>query len=340
VKADALSEFKKRLRLSFVLFVAVLAGGTGGYWLVAGDRHSFLDYFYMTVITVATVGYGEIVDLSGNPAGRAFTIVLIFAGMSVILYFMSNITAFLIEGHATEIFWRRKMQKFVSSLDGHYIVCGAGRIGVHILEDLTATKRPTVVIDSDHAKMEALKERFPGAGLIEGDASESDTLLMAGIARAGGLVVATGNDKDNLVITLTARQLAPSLRIVARCNDTKNSEKLRLAGADSVVSSSYIGGLRMVSEMVRPTVVSFLDRMLRDTEKNLRIEELEIPPGAPIAGKTADSVKKCALLLAVRRKDGSFAYNPEDALVLEEGLSLIFMGSPEDRAKLERLIRP
>lgn len=182
---DVVLDFRRKLLHSFYFFTFVMVAGTAGYRLIGGDNYSLLDCFYMTIITVATVGYGEIIDLSSNPGGRVFTIVLIFSGMSVILYFMSNVTAFLIEGHIKEIFWRRKMQKLINGLKGHYIICGVGRLGFHIAQELSHTKRPAVLVEIDHSRVEALKDKFSEMAMLAGDATDQDTLIEAGIGRAG-----------------------------------------------------------------------------------------------------------------------------------------------------------
>lgn len=336
---QALDEFRKRVLYSFYLFIATLAIGTIGYRIIGGPAYSYMDCFYMTVITVATVGYREVVDITQNDVGKGFTIFLIFAGMSVILYFMSNITAMLIEGDIKEIFWRKKMKKIIEKTKDHYIVCGVGNIGWHVVQELYSTGRALVVVDGEPVKVDALKEAMPDVPIILGDATDTDVLVEAGIERATGIIVATGHDKDNLVITLSARQVSQNLRIITRCNEIKNADKLKKAGADSVVSSSLIGGLRMVSEMVRPAVVTFLDKMLRDKERNLRIEEIAIVEGSQLAGKKAHDLKKYALLLAILHSDGSYQYNPPDDLVLAPGHTLVLMASVEDRCKLESLIK-
>lgn len=340
VETDTISVFKKKFLLSFFLFALTLIVGTVGYWLIAVEEYPLIDYIYMTVITVATVGYREVIDVTTSTSGKLFTIFLIFAGMSVILYFLSNATAFLIEGDIKEIFWRKRMQKLISRMKDHYIVCGIGRLGLHVVEELHQTGRATVIIDNDPAQVNQFKERLSDIGIIIGDATDSEILEQAGIAYAGGLIVATGSDKDNLVITLSARQACPALRIVTRCSDIKNTERLKKAGADAVVSSNLIGGLRMASEMIRPTVVTFLDQMLRDRDKNLRVEEIKLPAGSPLIGKQLGNIKKQALVLAFLGKDGSYVYNPPDELLLEEGMVLIFMGSPEDRERLESGVIP
>lgn len=230
------------------------------------------------------------------------------------------------------------MRKLIDGLNGHYIVCGAGQIGLHIVQELYQTKRPAVVIEASQDKIRQLMETYPGVGLVHGDATENEALEEAGIARASGIIVSTANDKDNIVITITARQLNSNLRIVARCNEIKHIEKLKRAGADSVVSSNYIGGLRMASEMLRPAVVSFLDNMLRDRKRNLRIEEITIPQASPLSGDKVARIKGHGLLLAVKTGASDYEFNPSDDFLLTPGMTLVFMASPEDRARLEGLI--
>ncbi len=338
MNGDAMTGFKKKFLISFSLFSFTILMGTAGYYLIGKGQYSLMDCFYMTVITVATVGYREVVDIAESAGGKLFTVFLIFSGMSVILYFLSNVTAFLIEGDIKEIFWRKKMQKLIGRLRGHHIVCGTGRLGWHVVEELHLTGRHVVAVDMDTAALNALREKYPAVGIVHGDATDNDVLQEAGIAHASGLVAATGNDRDNLVVTLTARQASASLRIITRCNDIKNTEKLKRAGADSVVSSNLIGGLRMASDLVRPAVVSFLDRMLRDRDKNLRVEEAGVPAGSPLVGKPAGEVKRHVLLLAIQAKDGSYEYNPPDGRTIEEGATFIFMGAPEERTKIESLL--
>ncbi len=335
-KDSATSAIRGRIRLSFWIFLGVLATGTGGYWLISDGKASLLDCFYMTVITVSTVGYGEVISITPFWYAKLFTIALIFAGMSVILYFISNVTAFLIEGNLKELFWRKKMQKLIGKLNGHYIVCGAGKFGEHIIREFVDTRRPFVVIEAEREHVTEVAVRFPDAPVVHGDAAENDVLEAAGVGRAAGMLVATENDKDNIVITLTGRQMNHTMRIVTRCNDARHSEKLKRAGADSVVSTNFIAGLRMASEMFRPSVVSFLDKMLRDKERNLRIEEMVVPEGAGLG--TMQEARRYALVLAIRYPDGSYQFNPSGETVLAPGATLIFMGSPDDRGSLSKAL--
>ena len=232
------------------------------------------------------------------------------------------------------------MEKMIKKLREHYIVCGVGGVGFHVLSELSSTKRTHVIIDRDKAKIERILETFREEPFIEGDATDSDILLNAGIKEAIGLFAITGDDNKNLVISLTAKQLNPNIRVVARCHDLKNMEKMKKVGADAVISPSSIGGLRMASEMVRPTVVSFLDTMLRDREKNLRIEELAVPKsfaGKPISTLILEEYPNI-LLLAVKWGI-DWIHNPSDDYILKSGDTLIFMTTPEERTRLENTLR-
>ncbi|MDA8340457.1 MAG: potassium channel protein [Nitrospiraceae bacterium] len=332
------SEIYKKFLWAGISLVFVLVIGTVGYWFVGRGQYSLLDCLYMTVITIATIGYGEIIDMSGNPAGRGFTIFIALFGIGTLTYILSNFTAFIVEGELNETFRRRKMEKIIKKFKDHYIVCGIEGVGFHIVSELYDTKRPHVIVDIDRKKIEKILETFQERVYIEGDATDSDTLLKAGIMEAKGLFAVSGDDNQNLVISLTAKQLNPNTRVVARCHDLKNIDKVKKAGADAVVSPTFIGGLRMASEMVRPTVVSFLDIMLRDKDKNLRVEEIPVPES--FVGKAiADlQLKKYPnmLLLAVRTKD-DWIFNPSDDYVIKPENALIFMATPQERQEMESI---
>jgi voltage-gated potassium channel len=325
---------------SGVILLAIIVIGTVGYWFIGGRQYSFVDTLYMTIITITTIGFGEIINLSGNTLGRLFTIFIAIAGVGVLLYVVTNITAMVVEGELTESFRRRRMEKAAGSSRDHYIVCGLGSVGFYIVSELYATRRPHVIVDVDKKNIERSLASLPDEVFIEGDATDSDTLLKAGIEKARGLFAVTGDDNQNLVVSLTAKQLNPNLRVVARCNELKNSEKIKKAGADAVVSPTAIGGLRMASEMVRPTVVSFLDTMLRDREKNLRVEELPVPEsfvGRPIS---ALNLKRCShtLLLAVKTGE-DWVYNPQESYIINQENTLVFMTTPEGIEELAGFLK-
>lgn len=332
------TQIHKKFILAGISLVTILLIGTAGYWFIGGKQYSLLDCLYMTTITISTIGYREVIDLSGNPAGRIFTIFIALSGIGVLFYIITNFTAFVVEGELKDTFWRKKMEKMAKNFNDHYIVCGIGNVGVHIVNELFDTKRPYVLVDIDKNSIDKLSESLRGQAFIETDATHESGLLKAGIKKAKGLFAVTGDDVHNLVICLTAKQLNPDVKIVARCNETENIEKMKKVGADSIVSPSFIGGLRMASEMIRPAVVSFLDKMLRDKEKNLRIEEITVPDsfiGKPISALNLNKYQHL-LLLAIKTKD-DLIHNPPDDYIIKSGNILIFMCTPEERLELKEI---
>lgn len=325
---------QKRLAQIGVLFAAIFTAGTTGFMAVEG--WPFLDALYMTTITLSTVGFQEVHPLSTG--GRLVAMALILGGTGSLLYGLSVVTAFIVEGELRELLGKRRMEKALAKLHAHVIVCGAGETGKHVVEELLNTQTPCVVIEQDLAKLKHL-ERFGGMPVIEGDASDGVVLSRARIDIARGLITTLPSDKDNLFVILTARELNPTLRIVSRVIEDDSHAKLRKAGADAVVSSNQIGGLRLASELIRPHVVSFLDTMLRDHHRILRIEEAEVMPGSPVVGKTLgelDLVSRVGLVVIAKRRGakGEFVYNPKASTPLDAGDFLIVCGEP---AQLETL---
>lgn len=334
------SQMHKKFLYAGTALAIIVSLGTAGYWLIGGTQNSFIDCLYMTVITITTIGYSEIIDMSGNPWGRVFTMFIALSGISTATYILTNLTAFMVEGNLSTTFRRRKMEKSIKKLSKHYVVCGAGSVGLYVLRELIETKRPHVVIEDDSGKIEKILDTYRDTLFIEGDATESDVLLSAGVKEAKGVFAVTGDDNRNLVISFSAKQLNPNLRVVARCHDLKDTDKMKKAGADAVVSPSSIGGMRMASEMVRATAVSFLDTMLRDKNKNLRVEE--VSPPESFAGNPISALRlkehPSTLLLAVKTGD-AWIYNPSPDYVIDSGDTLIFMTTPEERSRLEHIFR-
>lgn len=325
-------ELGVRLTAAALFLVAVLLVGTVGFRIV--DPHAtWLDALYMTTITLTTVGYGEMVDLSGNAGGRIFTIVLILSGMGGVLYFLSTATAFVLEGQLGHVFWRRRMERKSAHLSNHIIVCGSGSTAIYAAAEIRAVKRPMVMICDDPEWLDVARTELKGVPIVVGDPSSEEILQKAGLDRARGFVACTRSDKDNLLVTVLVRQMNPSIRIVARVTDIHWASRVEKAGADAVVAPTLIGGLRMASELIRPTVVSFLDQMLRDKNLNLRIEEVRIPPSSPFVGKPLDDLglrsSSNAMLLACRFGE-TWRYNPPEDLEITPDMVLILMGSPED----------
>ena len=322
--------FKNRLIKGLLATVIVIAAGTAGYKLLGGPEWSLLDSIYMTIITLTTVGFGEIQDLSGNPYARILTIFIILFGMGSILFVVSTVTGFIVEGELTNVFGRRKMLKEISALKDHFIVCGIGDIGKTVVKELIQTKRDFVVVDADSEQLEKLSA-MEKILYINDDATKDEVLINAGIYEAQGLITILPEDKDNLFATLTAKQLNPNLRIVAKGLNEHTIKKLKMAGADSVVLPNAIGGLRMVSELIRPAAVSFLDKMLRTQKgRSYRIEEITIPANSKFIGQTLSEANLLhgtrVLIVAMKGKEGDFIYNPESTSIIKDETIIVVLG--------------
>lgn len=322
---------RRALQLSSLLVIILLAGVLGYHYL---EGWSLFDSIYMTVITLATVGYGETHPLSHG--GRIFTIFLILGGMSIIFYALTEITTFVVEGEMTGILRRRRMNREIKKLKNHYILCGAGKSGEHVLHELRKTRRSCVVIERDPEKIRKLLHE--GVPVVEGDATEDQILTSAGIDRAAGLVSALPNDKDNLFVVITARGLNPSLRIVSKVEEISSRDKFLRSGADTAVSANFIGGLRMASEMVRPATVTFLDSMLRGNS-TLRVEEVAIAASSKQIGTTigkCDPIHSSGVVLLSLRQAGAedFKFNPPLDTKLHSGDTIIIVG---DQRQVEKL---
>jgi voltage-gated potassium channel len=330
----------RKLIWSGLILLLILIIGTLGYWIIGYKQYSIIDSLYMTVITVTTIGFTEVFDFSNNPTARIFTMVIAISGIGVVAYAATNFTVLLVEGRLTDSLKRRRMENKAKNSKDHFIICGAGTTGVHIMDELIATERSLVIVDPDSPKLEKLSHKNKKIVYIEGNPTDNETLLKAGIIHARGLFAASGDDNLNLVISLTAKQLNPRLRVVTECQEISNDSKMRKVGADSIVSPSYIGGLRMASEMIRPTVVSFLDIMLRDKDKNLRVEEIPIPDYFAAKNLTEIGIRALShsLLLAIKRKT-EWIYNPSDSYVIKSNDILVFMTTPEGRFELEERLK-
>lgn len=327
---------------SAILLLAVFAAGTFGYRVIGGDAYGWIDALYMTTITLTTVGFAEAIPVNGRTGAQLFTVLLLLSGVGSFVYFFSHLTAFLVEGSVHEIFRRRRMERWIECLEGHHVVCGAGHSGEVVIAELLETGRPLVVVEESRERCDAVVANLGSeVPIVIGDATEDEVLLRAGIERARSLVTCIGSDKDNILVVFAARNLNPRLRIVARSREVVHAPKLRRAGADAVVSPEQIGGLRLVSETIRPTVVSFLDLMLRDTQHTWRVEEVTVAPGSSLDGATVGAVRERGLdlLLMALRRDGEWIFNPGAVEPLPAGTGLIFLAGPEGRVALEGAAR-
>jgi voltage-gated potassium channel len=256
----------------------------------------------------------------------------------------SNLTALLVEGSIGLALRRRRMQREIAKLSDHVVVAGAGGTGKHVIEELVATQTVFVAIDrSEHALQQVATEVCGGRMLyIHGDATVDHVLLAAGVERARGVVAALTHDKDNLYVTLSARSLNAQARIVSKVVEDEAAPKILKAGASSIVNPTMIGARRLASELIRPEVNEFLDQMLRDKDRNLRLEELVVPRGSAFVGRALKDTpirrQTRALVVAVREGDRSFTYNPDPEHVIAEGTTLIVLGETDSIVKLRQLV--
>ncbi|TNC99438.1 MAG: TrkA-N domain protein [Gallionellaceae bacterium] len=331
-----LSTTTRNLLWSLLAALMVMLIGTLGYRWLGGDQYSWLDCFYMTFITVATIGYGEIVDVTDYEYGRLFTVFIALSGIGILGYALSAVTAFMLEGEFNEVRRRNRMEKKIGQLKGHYIVCGMGQIGSNVAHELAITGRHFVMVDRDKANLEHYVEQHPAQLYVMGDATDNEVLLAAGIKHAIGIFAVAHEDNQNLVISLSAKQLNPEVRVIARCHDVKNVVKIKSAGADEIVSPDFTGGVRMVSAMVRPNVAGFLDEITK-AEGDLRMEELVIP--GRLHGKTLDMFyqdnQEC-LVMAVNTQ-GKWYFKPSADYLLHGGDVLMVMASVAARARMEAI---
>ena len=335
---DVIARARRTIYIALVAFSVVMVIGTTGYMSFGDESTTWLDALYMTFLMVATIGYGAGVEIFHNPEREVFTMAIAFAGIGIMTYFFSSVTALVLASDFDQTLRRRRMDKQIRRIQEHYILCGFGRVGRNVASELEATQRHFVAIDESAEPLAAHAEKHPGLLFLVGDASDDDLLVEANIQHARGVFAVTGDDSRNLMIALTAKQLNPAVRVVARCNDLRNVEKMRKAGADSIVSPNFTGGMRIASAMLRPQVVSFLDEMLR-SESHLRIEEIPVPDDFP-GGSWASLRERRSehyVLLAVR-VDGRWLFNPADDFQLAGVHTLVAMATPLGRQELEMLV--
>jgi voltage-gated potassium channel len=340
---------RKRLLVALGLLLTLIILSVIGYRLLGGSSVTFLQALYMAVITVAGVGYGEIIDTSHNPALRVFNIGIVLFGVAITVYVFSVVAAFLVEVEVTQPFWRRRMQRHINELSGHHIVCGLGDTGRYAVAELRKTGTPHVVVDISEENLKKMGELhlavLQDMLYVVGDATEEEVLEKAGLSRASGIIIALPLDKDNLVVTVIVRQRLPQMRIIARSAERKFADRMSRAGASSTVSPSEIGGLRMASELIRPHVVGFLDHMLKEQGRILRFEEIEIKDASAWAGRALHDLnlkgRYNLVVLGLKRPNAQnvseLVINPPDETVVGRRAVLITMGDLKDvhRARLD-----
>lgn len=312
--------------------------GTIAYQYLTDGQHHWFDSFYQTFITVSTIGFSEVFDMSNNISARALTVLLGIVGAGTLSMMFSIMTVLFLESDINETLQRKRMNQAIKKLKNHYILCGLGRVGQNVAKELTVTNRTFVSIDPSSVAIEAYKDKFPAALYTQGDATDDECLKLAGIDQAAGLFAVSGDDATNLMIVITAKQLWPSLRIVARCHEVRNMDKMKKAGADSIVSPDFTGGMRIASAMIRPHIISFIEEMLRD-EAQFRVEEFPIPSkhvGTEL-GIIADRHENY-VMMGIRKKDGHLLFNPSGNWIIEPDTILIAMTNSAGRKDLNELL--
>jgi len=324
----------RHLRFSLFSLLVVFTAGTIGYAIIEG--WSLFDSLYMTVITLSTVGFQEVAPLSQS--GRAFTILLIVFGAGIIAYAIGSMIQIIVEGQVLKVLGRKKLQKQIARLSGHYIICGYGRIGAMIAREFAARPKSFVIVENDPGVCERLSAE--GHLFVRGNATDDDTLLQAGIERARGLITAVTSDTENVYITLTARGLKPELFILARAGEENSEVKLIRAGANKVVSPYTIGATRMAQAILRPSVVDFIEIATGTQSVELQLEEILIATTSELGGKTliTSGIRKQIGVIIVGIKRGSgMLFNPAPETTMQHGDILITLGDPTAIRQLEIL---
>lgn len=325
-----------KLRLSLFLLFATILFGTGSYVFIEGMTP--FEAFYMTMITISTVGFSEIKPLS--EVGRGITVIVIVMGISLLTYTLGQVARIFVEGELRKVLGRRKLERQIAALQDHYIICGYGRIGHVIVKELTAAGIPLVVIDQSPAAIEALEAM--GALYLNMDATSDEALSAAGIDRARGLVTAVSSDADNVFISLSAKGMRPDIFILARASDVKNESKLLRAGASRVVCPYQMGGRRMAEILHKPTVVDFLDQTMMHNTLGLQMEEAVIAADSPFIGKTVMSSNLRqefgVIIVAIKRNSGKMIFNPGPHETFQAGDVIVVIGKTSELERMSQVI--
>jgi voltage-gated potassium channel len=323
------------LRATGLMLMVFLIGTLGYYWIADG-KYDIITCAYMTIITLAS---------NGHPDRMIFTSVLIALGMGIVLYFISTLTAFVVDGELRDLLQHRAMQRKIDALRAHIIIAGLGDTGLHVAREILASRQPCILIEQDHTQltnaMRALGEDVP---YIIGDSTRDEVLVAARLDHASGVVFALGNDRDNLFATISASRLNPRARIVTRGEDPSSEQKFLMAGATSVIYTNVLGGIRMASELLRPQVTSFLDLMMRDHGHLRRIEEIDLPTSSPLIGhalrETSFRQHTDALIVAIfDRATGEYTFNPGPGYVLTSQCKLIVLTLVDDIPLIQDILR-
>jgi voltage-gated potassium channel len=318
------------------LLFAIIAGGTAGYIVIEG--WGVWDAFYMTVTTVTTVGFREIHQLSF--AGQVFTVALIFSGVGTAFYTATLLATIVVEGGLHRRFQQRRFARMLEQLSDHFIICGYGRIGAIVAEELDRQDVPFVIIERDPSRLHGVLER--GWAGVAADASQEEVLRRVGIDRARGLIAAVGTDAQNVYTVLTARVMRPDLFIIARVESDDAEHRLKRAGADRVISPYQIGAAHMAQSALRPAVVDFVQLATSSAHLDLSMEQVHIREGSAMVGRTIIEAgirqKFGVIVIAIKRADGTMEFNPAPESVVRAGDEMVVLGQPQSVKALEETV--
>lgn len=327
----------QRIRHSLLLLASVFVVGTAGYMLVEGASAG--DAFYMTGITLTTVGYREVFPLSR--AGQVFTVFLAMTGLGIFLFVLTEAARSVLAGELNEVLGRVRRLRMLEKIKDHEIVCGWGRMGQAVVIELMRSGRPLLVIERTPDKVRRLIAA--GVPTVDGDATSEEVLRAAGVTRARGLVACLTDDAHNIYTVLTARSLNPQLFIVARAGEESAEERMRRAGADRVVNPYQLGGVRLAHLLSKPAVVDFLDVSLPAAGTSLELEQLHLSPGSALVGVTlaeSDLRRRWGVGIVAVRRGAQFFPNPDSDFRLEAGDELVVLGGRAGLESLETTVRP
>lgn len=327
---------QRRLVASAVLPPALILLGTIGYRFV--EQWSWFDSLYMTVITLTTIGFGEVHPLDGP--GRLLTIALSLSGIFTIFFASSELLRSWASGELRTVLGRQRLEKAMNTSKDHVIICGFGRMGRLVSEELARAKIPFVLIDK--AEMRLADFALKGGVPLHGDATSDEVLQRAGIARARALVTVLPSDADNLFITMSARLLNERVPIIARAEEEASAAKLMRAGASRVVSPYVIGGARVAQAITRPTVLDFIEVATRSEHLELQLEELVVPAKSPFVGRSLGSTgirdELNVIIVASKKPGAAMTFNPSDEAEVVAGATLLMLGSRENLERVEKLL--
>jgi len=313
--------FRKILSILLLLLVIIIFGILGYIFI---EKYTFIESLWQTVITLSTVGFGELKPLSSS--GRLFTILLIMVGFAVFGYGLTTLTRIIIEGEIKNVFRNRKMEKDINNLKDHVIICGYGRLGKQAALELEKWKKPYVIIEADENISVHLQDS--SELVVIGDATEDETLIRAGIKNAMGLIAALTDDVKNLFVTLTARKLNPVLTIVTKAEEDSSEAKLLSAGANKIISPAQIGGKRMASMLINPEVVNFLDVVISEKDIDLSMQEVKIQKNSVIEGLSIKdaNIPREIKVIGLKKEEEGMIINPPSNAVLNADNILIVLG--------------